>query len=107
MEDDRNHRRFQAGRALNGQIDGARGFGFDPVAKPAQRPVCGNCNADAGAEGVEGSVSVGTLYYRLDFGAVLVVIGDRRQRDLGVSRFAIAQDQKAIWRHAFRQDVAA
>ena len=106
VKDHRNHRRLQAGRAFDRQIDRARRFRLDPIAEPTQRPVGRDGRADAGAEGVEGSITVGALNDRLDLGAVLVVVRERRKRDLGFARLAVAQDQQAVRRHAFGQDVA-
>ena len=36
-----------------------------------------------------------------------VVVAQRRQRDLGLPRFAVAQDQEASSGHTFRQHIAA
>lgn len=74
VQDDRDHGRLQAGRAIHWQIDRLRGLRLHPVAEAAER-------AD------------GALHDRLDLGAVLVVIGEWRQRDLRLTRLAIAQDQ--------------
>ena len=61
MQHHRDHGGLQAGRALDRQIDRARGFGLDPVAEPAQRPVGGKRCADAGGQRVECRVTIGAL----------------------------------------------
>ena len=77
-----------------------RGFRLDPIAKPAQRAVGGERRAEARAERVEGRVTVGAMYDRLDLRAVLVVVGERRERHLRFTRLAVAQDRKASSGHA-------
>lgn len=47
------------------------------------------------------------LHDRLDFGAVLVVVSQRRQSHLGLTRLAIAQDQQTCSGHALGQHLAA
>ena len=89
------------------QIDRTRRFCLDPIAEAAQRAVCGNRRADAGAEGIEGGVTGGTLHDRLDLRSVLVVVTQRRERDLGLAWLAVAQDQQACGWHAFGQRVTA
>jgi hypothetical protein len=44
---------------------------------------------------------------RVDLGPVLVVVAQRRERDLGLSRLAVPQDQEARGGHALGQHVAA
>ena len=56
VQDDGDHRRFQRRRALDRQVDRGRGFGFDPVAKAAERPVGFQRRADGGDQVVETSV---------------------------------------------------
>ncbi len=107
MEDDRYHRRFQACRPLDGQIDPPRRFRLDPVAETSQRPVSGERRADAGDQRIESCITVGALNDRLDLGAVPVVIGERRKRRLRLPRFAVAQDQQPLGRHALGQHLAA
>lgn len=70
MQDNRDHRRLQAGGTLDGQIDRTRRFRLDPIAEAAKRPVGGNCCPDTGAEGVEGGVTGGPLDDRLDVAGV-------------------------------------
>ena len=71
-----------------------------------QRSVGGDHRANAGAECVEGSVAVDALNDRLNLGAMLIVVGQRRQRDLRFTRITVAQDQQAISRHALGQHFA-
>ena len=47
------------------------------------------------------------LHHRLDLGAVLVVVAERRERHRRLARIAVAQDQEAGGRHALGQDLAA
>ena len=101
------HRRLQAGGTFDRQIDRARRFCLYPVAEAAKRSVGGNRRANAGAEGVKGGVTGRTLHDRLDLGPVLVVVAQRRQRHLGLPRFAVAQDHKTRSGHAFGQHVTA
>jgi hypothetical protein len=103
----RDHGGLKADRAFNRQIDGLRGFSLDPIAEPAQRPVSGERRADAGTDGVKRRVAVGALGHCLDFGPVLVVVGERRQRHLGLPRLAVAQDQQAVGRDALGQHLTA
>lgn len=98
---------LQRRRALNRQIDRSRCLRLDPIAEAAQCAVGCNSPADAGGQRVEGGVTVGALDHSLDLGAVLVVIAERRQRDLGFSRFAVTQDQQAIGGHTLGKDLAA
>ncbi len=107
MQDHRDHSRRQAGRTLDRQIDRARRFPLDPVAEAAECPVSSKCRANAGAERVEGRVTVGALYDSLYLGTVPIVEPQGRERHLRFSGFAVAQDQQAIGRHAFWQDLAA
>ena len=92
MQHNRNDGRLQAGSALDGQIDQSRRFRLNPVAEAAQRAVGDNRRADAGGQYVESGVTRRALHDRFDLAAVLVVVAQRRQCDLGLSRFAIAQD---------------
>ena len=94
-------------RALDREVHRARRFRLDPVAEAAQRSVGGKRRADAGGQRVEGDVTGGTLNDSLDLGAVLVVVGKRRQRNLGLAWFAIAQDQQPLGWNAFGKHVAA
>ena len=48
VQNDGDHRRLQGRGALDGQVDRCRGFGFNIVAKAAQRPVCLQRRADGG-----------------------------------------------------------
>ncbi len=65
-------------------------------------------DADAGGQRVEGRVPAGAgLHDRLDLGAVLVVVAERRERHRRLARVAVAQDQEAGGRHALGQDLAA
>lgn len=59
-----------------------------PTASP-----CATSRANAGAEIIEQFIAVITLNDRLDLGAVLVVVAQRGQRDLGLPRLAVAQYQ--------------
>ena len=91
-----NHRddgSFQAGRALDRKIDRAWSLRLDPIAEAAQRAVGSNHCVDAGAEGVKGGVTSSALHDRLDLGPVLIVVAQRRQRDLWLPRLAITKDQ--------------
>jgi hypothetical protein len=72
-----------------------------------QRAVGGECRADAGDQRIEGGDTVGALHDRLDLGGVLVVVGERRERDLRLPWLAVAQDQQALGRHALGEHVAA
>ncbi len=66
--------------------------------------------ADAGAEGVESLVTRCPLDYRFDLGAVLVVVAQRRERDLRLARLArlaVAQDQQAGRRDPLGQHLIA
>ena len=76
--------------------------------KPAERAVGREHGADAGGERVEGRVPAGAgLHDRLDLGAVLVVVAERREGHRRLARVAVAQDQEAGGRHALGQDLAA
>lgn len=101
-----NHRGFQGCCPLDGQIDGARGLSFDPVAETAQRPVGGNGLAYVGAEVIEGCIAGRALNDSFDLCPVLIMVGQRRKRDLGLARLAVAQDQQTLGRYTFRQNLA-
>ena len=76
--------------------------------KPTERAVGREGGADAGGQRVEGRVAAGAgLDDRLDLGAVLVVVAERRERHRRLARVAVAQDQEAGGRHALGQDLAA
>ena len=91
MQDDGDHRRFQGGRALDGKVDWGWGFGFDPIAKAAQRAICFQRHADGGYQGIEdNSTFIRRLDDHLQFGAVLVLVAQRRQCDLWLTRLAIS-----------------
>ena len=68
----------------------------DGTGEPAE------CEA-AKPRGGEGS----SLHDRLDLGTVQVMVAQRRQRDLGLPRLAITQDQVASGGHALGQHVTA
>ena len=63
--------------------------------------------AVAGGSGVKGGVTVGALHARLDLGPMLIVVGQRRQRHLGLAWLAVAQEQQALGRDALGQHLAA
>lgn len=93
MQHDGDHRRFQGDSALDRQIDGGRGLGFDPIAKAAKRAVSFKCGADGGDQSVEGAGPAGaSLDDDLQLGAVLVMVTQGRQRHLWFARLAVAQD---------------
>jgi len=48
-----------------------------------------------------------SLHHRLDVGAVLVVVAERRERHRRLARVAVAQNQHARGRHSLGQDLAA
>jgi hypothetical protein len=109
VQDDGDHRRFQRRGTLNRKVDRGRGFGFDPVAKAAERPVGFQSRADGGDQIVKGT---GPAAARLDddlqFGAVLVMVAQGRQRHLRLARLAIAQDDQTgrrdpLWQHLVTQ----
>ena len=103
----RDDRRLQARRALDGQINRARGFRLDPVAAATECAVGRDHRADTGAKGGEARVAIGALHDRFDLGAVLVVVAQRRQRHTGFPGLAIAQDHQADSGNALGQDHAA
>ena len=107
VQDNRDDGRLQAARALDRQIQGPRRYRLDPVAESSQRTVAAESWAEAGAERIEGCVTVGALHAGFDFDAVLEVAGQRRERRLRLSRLAVAQDQEALRGRALRQDLAA
>jgi len=107
MQNDRDHRCFQRLAALDGQINRLGSFSLDPVAQAAQRAVGGERRANAGAKRVEGGITVSALDHRLDLGAVLVMVSQRRERRLRLPRFTIAQDQKTPGRYTLGQHLAA
>ena len=81
---------------------------LDPVAEAAERAVGREAECRRRRRGVEGRVAAGAgLHDRLDLGAVLVVVAERRQRHRRLARVAVAQDQQAGGRHALGQDLAA
>ena len=61
MEHDGEDRRLRLRCPLHRQIDGLRGFGFNPITETAQRAVGGECCADAGAKGVKSRAAVTSL----------------------------------------------
>ena len=103
MQHYRNDGRLQARRAL----DGLRRCGLNPIAKASERAVRRKPRADLPAERVEGRITNGALTDRFDLSSVLVVISERRQRNLRISRLAVTQDQQAVGRHTLGQHVAA
>ena len=108
MQDDGNHRRLQRRRALDRQIDGGWGFGFDPVTETAQRAVSLQRCADGGDEGVKGAgPTSASLDDDLQLGAVLVVVAQGRQCDLRFARLAIAQDDQPGCRDPLGQNLIA
>ena len=79
-----------------------------PSRKAAERAIGREHGADAGGERVERRVPAGAgLDDRLDLGAMLVVVAERRERHRRLARVAVAQDQEAGRRHALGQDLAA
>ena len=76
--------------------------------KPPSVRSAESSDADAGRQRVERRVPAGAgLHHRLDLGAVLVVVAERRERHRRLARVAVAQDQEAGGRHALGQDLAA
>jgi hypothetical protein len=107
MQDHRDHRSFQAGGTLDGQIDRPRGFCLDPVAEPTQRAVRRNDRADASADRSESRVTPRTLDDGLDFSPVLVMVKERRKRDGRFAWLPVAQDHQPGRRDPLRQHLAA
>ena len=107
MQHDRDDRGLQGRRAVDGEIDRSRRLSLDPVAGPPSVR-SRERGADAGGQRVEGRVSVRPgLDHRLDLGAVLVVVAERRKRHRRLAGIAVAQDQQAGGRDALGQDLAA
>ena len=110
VQHDRDRRSLQRRRALDGQIDRGRGFGFDPIAEAAKRAVGFQRSTDGGDQGVEGGGPAATcLDNDLQLGPVLVVIAQGRQRHIWLAWLAIAQDDQAgrrnpLWQHLIAQD---
>jgi hypothetical protein len=108
VQHDGDDRGLQRRRALDGQIDGRRGLGFDPVADAAQRAVGFKRRADGGDQGVEAAGPTGAcLDDDLQLGPVLVVVAQRRQGHLRFARLAIAQDDQTGSWDSFGQDLIA
>ena len=108
MQDDRDDRGFQRRRAVDSEVDRSRRLGLDPVAETAEGALGREQAADARGQVIEGGVPpTPRLDDRLDLGAVLVVVAERRERHRRLAGIAVAQDQQARRRHALGQNLAA
>ena len=96
MKDHRNDGGLQWSGPIDGQVHRSWGLGLDPVAKATERSICSQERGDALAESVETRVAVRALQDNLKLGAVFEVVGERRQRDLGLAGVTIAKDQEAF-----------
>ena len=86
--------------------DRGRGLGFNPVAEAAQRPVGFQRRGDGGDQVIEGACPAGAhLDDDLQFGAVLIVVAQRRQRHFWFARLAVAQDNQPGRRDPLGQDL--
>jgi hypothetical protein len=78
VQHDRDGGRLQRCRAIDRKLDRPWRLRLDPVAEPAERTIPGKRCADDAAQSVEGGITGGGLHDCLDFGAVLVVVAQRR-----------------------------
>ena len=83
------HRCLQAGGPLNRQIHRLWRFRLNPVTPTAERAVCTDDSADLGAEGCKGSVAVRALHDGFKLGAMLLMVGERRQRHRRIAGIAV------------------